>query len=293
MFGYVRHYKPHMRVCEYESYKSVYCALCKQMGKEYGFLSRFTLNYDFTFLALLGLAADEDECSFEKKSCVCNPLKKCIYCVSRSDVLSYSSAISMLTLYHKLCDNVADSSFFKSLVPRFLLMLFSGKAKKAARLYPVQADVFEQCMKKQRELEDEKCPSIDKAADPTALMLSSAFEFYAKDESSRRILKRLGYCLGRWVYLADAADDLKDDIDKGNYNPFVLAWGIRSENDIKSFGSRLSEVLDMCISEVNVAFNLLDVQRFTPIIENIIREGMPSVQKTVIFGKEAKNERSV
>ena len=58
MFCYFRHYKPHMRVCEYESYKSVYCALCKQIGKEYGFLSRFTLNYDFTFLALLGLAVD-------------------------------------------------------------------------------------------------------------------------------------------------------------------------------------------------------------------------------------------
>ena len=51
MFGYVTVYKPELKVKEYEAYKGVYCTLCKRLGKDYGFLSRLTLSYDFTFLA--------------------------------------------------------------------------------------------------------------------------------------------------------------------------------------------------------------------------------------------------
>lgn len=30
----------------------------------------------------------------------------------------------------------------------------------------------------------------------------------------------MGYNLGRWIYLMDAADDLEEDREKNNYNPF-------------------------------------------------------------------------
>lgn len=52
MFGYVRPFKPYMRMFEYDIYKAVYCGLCKDMGRRYGFVTRFTLSYDFAFLSL-------------------------------------------------------------------------------------------------------------------------------------------------------------------------------------------------------------------------------------------------
>ena len=51
MFGYVRPYKSEMLVREYEQYKAVYCEVCRQLGKEYGWTARFTLSYDCTFYA--------------------------------------------------------------------------------------------------------------------------------------------------------------------------------------------------------------------------------------------------
>ena len=56
MFGYVRACKPELKIKEYETYKAVYCSLCRLMGREYGLWSRFTLSYDFTFLALLNMS---------------------------------------------------------------------------------------------------------------------------------------------------------------------------------------------------------------------------------------------
>ena len=56
MFGYIRIAKPELKVKEYEMYKAIYCSLCRELGRSYGFLSRLTLSYDFTFLALLNMS---------------------------------------------------------------------------------------------------------------------------------------------------------------------------------------------------------------------------------------------
>ena len=51
-----------LRVCELEAYKAVYCGLCRQLGQSFGLPARFTLSYDASFLALLGLALAEENC---------------------------------------------------------------------------------------------------------------------------------------------------------------------------------------------------------------------------------------
>ena len=53
MFGYIRPQKGELLVREFEQYRGVYCGLCKQLGKSYGFAARMTLSYDCTFLGLL------------------------------------------------------------------------------------------------------------------------------------------------------------------------------------------------------------------------------------------------
>ena len=46
------------------------------------------------------------------------------------------------------------------------------------------------------------------------------------DPVRRRVLEQMLYHLGRWVYLVDAADDLKEDAASGNYNPVALRYGL-------------------------------------------------------------------
>ena len=47
-----------------------------------------------------------------------------------------------------------------------------------------------------------------------------------KNRTRQRILEQILYHLGRWVYLIDAADDLKKDAESGNYNPVALRYGL-------------------------------------------------------------------
>ena len=107
MFGYIRAAKPELNVRELELYKAVYCTLCKKLGKNYGILSRFTLSYDFTFLALLKLGMTDGCERFERKRCAFNPLKKCNYCCNDS-AMEMPSAAAMIMLYYKILDNIAD-----------------------------------------------------------------------------------------------------------------------------------------------------------------------------------------
>ena len=61
MFGYVTINKPELKIKEYEAYKGVYCTLCKEMGKEYGLLSRFLLSYDGAFYVMYKLGLSKDK----------------------------------------------------------------------------------------------------------------------------------------------------------------------------------------------------------------------------------------
>ena len=70
MFGYVRPFKPYMRMFEYDIYKAVYCGLCKDMGRRYGFVTRFTLSYDFAFLSLMDLSVRGVKLDAEKQRCI-------------------------------------------------------------------------------------------------------------------------------------------------------------------------------------------------------------------------------
>ena len=145
MFGYVKVCKPELKIKEFEFYKAVYCSLCKQLGKEYGPLARLTLNYDFTFLALLSMALDDENYTACRKRCTCNPLKKCNY-ICEKEQLSFPSGAAMIMLYYKLLDNIADEKGFKKLG---CLILFAGITIKPLLLLSPR-HIMQQLLKRSR-----------------------------------------------------------------------------------------------------------------------------------------------
>lgn len=50
LFGYIKPYKPEKKIIEFDTYKAIYCGLCKQLGRAFGPFARMTLSYDFAFL---------------------------------------------------------------------------------------------------------------------------------------------------------------------------------------------------------------------------------------------------
>lgn len=286
MFGYLQIHKDELKVKEYEAYKSVYCGLCKQLGRDYGFLTRLILSYDCTFYAILLMSLKRSCTGFSDGRCKFNPLKKCKFADCKDNAYSKASALSVISAYYKVVDDIDDSGFFKRIALKIAKPFFGRRQKKAARRFPEIEIIVSEMMKNQKAAENDELVTIDKAANPTAKMISDLAALEGGNDLQKRVLSEFGYQIGRWVYLIDAADDYEKDKKSGNFNPFIKA-DINDKDYINS-------VLSQSLARAYDAYNLLDIIDFKPIIDNMMLFGFPNKQNAVLNNRqEVKNEQSV
>ncbi len=276
-----------MRMIEYDLYKAYYCGLCKTMGKRYGFISRFTLSYDFVFLSLMQTSLSDSEQTFKREACLFNPLKKKLCCKAEND-LEFASDVAMIMLYYKIKDNIADEPLHKKLLYILLLPFAASARKKAAANLPEFDEILKNTMQEQYLCESSKCDVVDKACEPTAKALEQMFSHISEDEVNSRILGRMGYFLGRYVYMCDALDDILEDYKDKKYNPFLLSKKIefigeeaKSEIIEESKGD-----LYMNIAEIIKAYELLPIIRNKEILDNIIYFGLKAMVNRLKYEKE-------
>lgn len=289
MFGYVTVDKSEMLGKDFDTYKAIYCSLCKQLGKEYTFLSRFILSYDCTFYAVLALSLSDNCPGFCNGRCKFNPLKKCNYLQQGELELSKAAALSVVSVYYKLVDNIADGGFFEKLGCYMLLPFFSRCRKKAKRNFPEIEAAVSKMSSLQMEYEKDSNCSIDKAAEPTANMLATVMSLLADDsqgnDAQHRIYHSFGYFLGKWIYLCDAANDYDYDYKHKGFNPYIIAYGDDKEANLNN----INESLNHCLSEVVLSYNLMKPRRFDRIIENVLVYGLPKKQNSILYkDKESK-----
>ena len=226
MFGYVKVNSSELKVKEYELYRGTYCGLCRAMGKCTGQCSRMTLSYDFVFLALVRIVLEEreEEVRFEQKRCLAHPIKKRNSMV-RNASLDYSAYAAALLNFHKLADDISDEKGLKKVVAVLAKPFVSGGRKKSFE------NGFEALDEKVREglvrlsqLEKSECASVDEPAELFGAILGDIMSF-GLDGASARIAYRLGFEVGAWIYIADALDDMRSDLEKGRYNPILKLYG--------------------------------------------------------------------
>lgn len=287
MFGYLQIQKSELLVREAEAYKAVYCGLCRKMGKDYSGLTRFTLSYDCTFYAMFLMSLNRSCKGFKDGRCTCNPLKKCKFATDEGDAYGKAAAFSMISVYYKIIDDIQDGGFFKKLLCRIVKPFFSHQRKKAADKYPDMDKAVADMMNMQYEAEHSENPSVDMSAHPTALMLATLFSAEAHDEIQKRVLYEFGYQLGRWIYLVDAADDLKKDIESNGFNPFVN----KKTGEVKS-ADFIVAVLNQSLARAYDAYNLMNFTDFKGILDNMMLLGFPASQNRVTskLDTEVNNE---
>ncbi|MFR9160056.1 MAG: DUF5685 family protein [Ruthenibacterium lactatiformans] len=107
MFGYVLPLTAELKVREWHAYRAYYCGLCKELKREYGFLSRFLLNYDLVLPALRRCGRPQAHMCPER--CMANPVENG-RCAKAPRALPAADAL-VLTVYYKLADDLADERF--------------------------------------------------------------------------------------------------------------------------------------------------------------------------------------
>ena len=216
------------------------------------------------------------------RRCAVHPLRKRC-CTAGDPALDAAADMSVILTYWQLRDGVEDHAWASGLKYRAGARLLESAYKRAAALRPE----FNQAVRRQLQLlsalEQAKDPSMDRAADSFAVLLSSAAEELT-DPVRKRIMEQLLYHLGRWIYLIDGADDLKKDAESGNYNPVALRYGLTDGTWTPESRRDFATTLDHSIHQMAAAFELWDFGVWTPVLQSTFYGGLFQVGKAVLDG---------
>lgn len=261
MFGYVLVNKPELKIKEFEAYRSWYCGLCRTLNKRHGLAGRLTLNYDMTFLIMIlaDLYDEKHECACAR--CIVHPLDK--HCSARTEATDYCADMCVLLAYYKCRDDWKDEHKLKA---RFAMTVLSRKAKRVAKRYPEKAAFIEKKMNMLDIVENAKNLPIDKVAKVFGEIMAEVFVY--RDDFWKEDLYKLGFYLGKFIYLLDAYEDVEKDMKTGDYNPFKEFYAK------PGFDDQVLNLLLLMIGEATDAFERLPLVENTEILRNILYSGV-------------------
>ncbi len=280
MFGYIRTDVPEMRVRENEYYRAIYCGLCRAQGKCTGQCSRFTLNYDIVFLALLRLAVEGERVEIKRAPCIAHPFRKRAY-VAYCEPLAYCSYAAAILTHGKVIDDIYDEKGLKKIKAAIIRPFSSYMRKRAIKQYAeLDKKVFDG-LRRLSEIEKQGLSSVDIPADAFGDILADILSFglCGNDE---KIMRNIGRHIGRWIYIVDAADDLEDDIKNKRFNAFACLYNGNIPSEDKE---AISNSLRLELLSAEPAFDLIEYNELydiEAIVSNIIYRGMPMVADKIL-----------
>lgn len=225
-------------------------------------MGQVTLSYDMTFLVMLLTSLYEPVDNQEQLRCLVHPVKK-QYCI-RNEYTDYVADMTVLLSYYKCQDDWQDEKkVWKKLYGEVLL----GKSKKMRKTYQEKEKVISENLKFLTEAEKRKETDLDVVAGYFGNILAELFVI--KEDEWSDNLRKIGYYLGKYIYIMDAYDDLDKDIKKNQYNPFV-----EKMCNTDSFDYFVKEILTIMASECAKEFEKLPLILNVEILRNILYSGI-------------------
>lgn len=264
MYGYVRIFKPELKFCEYDIYRSYYCGLCRCLKENYGIISCTVLNYDMIFLILLLTGLYEPETSFTKGRCVISPKKQLF---RKNEITDYAADMLVIYSYFKSIDNKNDE---KKILGTFEELILKPAFKKvSSKNYKDKIDKIMMLLKEEQKAEKISNYSFEVPAHFTGKVIGELFAY--KDDIWCSHLKKIGYFLGKYIYVLDAYEDIEYDIKKGCFNPFKDDYLKMPRNE---FDEYCKEIMLNYISECADEFEILPIEKNVEILRNILYLGV-------------------
>lgn len=279
MFGYIAINKAEMKFKDYDMYHSYYCGLCKRLKENYGRRGQLTLSYDMTFLVVLLTGLYEPETTTETTGCIAHPFEK--HTARTNEITDYAAAVNLLLSYYKSKDDWEDERRKKGLAAARLLRHSLNKIRET---YPKKAAVVSENLTKLSLLEKENEQNIDLMAGLFGKIMAELF-VYREDEWADS-LRKIGFFLGKFIYLMDAYEDVEEDIRSGCYNP--LKDQFQNNPD---FAGDCRQILTLMMAECSREFEKLPILLHTEILRNILYSGVWS-RYTMVTEKREKEKQS-
>lgn len=285
MFGYVNINKDTIDDGQRGLWQSFMCQLCFSTKTQFGNLPRAFISNDVNFFNVLFHSVTQTDVQINQCRCASHPVKK--RSVIQPDEMSDKLAVAnVLLTYYKLYDDVLDGSGVKK---RAAYRMF-GKYRTAACARWNEMDaMLAQRYGELRALEQANCGNIDQVCHPFA-QLSGQFAQLVLGERATTPVTDLCYNLGKWIYLADALEDLPKDLKRRNYNPFVASFGITKARQLAQHISEVQFEMYAVLNRIAMCYNDLDLTKYTCLLNNVLFESIRN--KTAQVLKQYKIDKT-
>lgn len=261
MFGYIVMNKPEIRFKDYDLYRSFYCGLCRELRERYGISGQLTLSYDMTFVIMLLSGLYEPKTAKGTTRCVIHPVQK--QPVRKNALTEYGADMNLILTYYKCMDDWNDDRDVKKLGYARLLR---GKISALEEAYPEKCKRIAELLEELSAFEKEGETDIDKMSGIFGHIMEEIFAY--KNDEWEKPLRRMGFYLGKFIYLLDAYDDVEEDIKNKDYNPFAEKY------KIEGFEEEVRQILVMMMAETCREFEKLPIIKYGDILRNILYSGV-------------------
>ena len=260
MFGFVTASVGELDKSQQDRYGGVYCGICRQIGRGAPQTARLTLRYDMAFLALLLMSLYEPEEEQGPLRCAAHPLRRRNWI--DNDYVRYAADMNIALAYYSLLDDWEDDKKYSA---KLLASSFQKALKPIAARYSRQCDVISECLQQLHVLEQENCPNPDEPAACFGKLMAELLVY--REDLWADTLRQMGFHLGRFIYLADAAVDYRTDKRQQKYNPF-LAMGTGED------WARWEEYLVLAMSRCTANYEKLPLVQDKALLDNILYSGV-------------------
>ena len=261
MFGYVVMNKPEIRFKDFDLYRSFYCGLCRELREKYGISGQITLTYDMTFVVVLLSALYEPPTQKGTTRCVIHPV--CRQPVRKNAATEYGADMNVLLTYYKCMDDWEDEKKFAALGYGKILQ---RKNNRLSRRYPEKAEKIRKLLEKLSQMEKAGETDIDKMSGCFGQIMEEIFAW--KKDVWEDSLRRMGFYLGKFIYILDAYDDVEEDVKNKGYNPFTEKY------KMEGFEEEVRQILMMMMAETCREFEKLPIIKYGDILRNILYSGV-------------------
>ncbi len=260
MFGYVMANMPELSKMQQKRYGAVYCGICRAIREQASNTARLGLSYDMAFLALLLMSLYEPEELSGNKACRLHPVAKRPWVDNA--YIRYGADMNVALAYYNCMDDYEDEGKITSKV---MAKVFTKSLPEIQSRYPRQCQAIETCLKELRALEKSGCDNPDLPAGCFGKLMGEILVY--REDMWSEILRQMGMALGRYIYLADAAVDYRQDSRKKQYNPF-LAMGTGED------WLRWEQYLVLAMGRCTACYERLPLVQDKKLLDNILYSGV-------------------
>ncbi len=260
MFGYVTANRKELTKDQCLRYNEVYCGICRRIRDRSGSAGRWGLSFDMAFLALLLMSLYEPEETSGDRACALHPLKPKHWV--DNPYIGYAADMNVALAYYNAADDWQDDGKHTA---KILADYFGKSYPRIREAYPRQCAAIEQCISRLSQLEAENCPNPDETANCFAALMAELMVY--EEDLWAPTLRQLGWHLGRFIYLGDAARDYRRDKRRDKYNPYI-AMGMAED------WSHWREYLVLAMGHCTHEYEKLPLVQDKALLDNILYSGV-------------------